>query len=158
YVLSRHVHGKNIKTYALAQYCGIDRSNMYKIINGKRKPTSLEMVHKMARFMHLSPAEEQELEEAYQITVTGYDNYCRRRDVMNFFSEFILSTEALPSFKYGEDQPAGGQETALLASPAEVRQALFRMISSEMSRQTDGHIQLLVQPDASFLIDLIHAG
>ena len=64
YVLSRHVHGKNIKTYALAQYCGLDRSNMYKIINGKRKPTSLEMVHKMARFMHLSPAEEQELEEA----------------------------------------------------------------------------------------------
>lgn len=158
YVLSRHVHGKNIKTYALAQYCGLDRSNMYKIINGKRKPTSLEMVHKMARFMHLSPAEEQELEEAYQITVTGYDNYYRRRDVMNFFSEFTLSTAALPSFKYGEDQPASGQETALLASPAEVRQALFRMISSEMSRQTDGHIQLLVQPDASFLIDLIHAG
>ena len=157
YVLSRHVHGKNIKTYALAQYCGLDRSNMYKIINGKRKPTSLEMVHKMAQFMHLTPAEELELEEAYQITLTGYDNYYRRRDVMNFFSEFTLSTVALPSFKYGTEQSNNNKEITLLASPTEVRQALFRIISAEMSRQTHGHIRLLVQPDASFLINLIHA-
>lgn len=157
YVLSRHVHGKNIKTYALAQYCGLDRSNMYKIINGKRKPTSLEMVRKMARFMHLSPAEEQELEEAYQITLTGYDNYYRRRDVMNFFSEFNLSTASLPSFKYGTDLSTDDKETILLTSPAEVKRALFHIISTEMGRETDGHIRLLIQPDASFLINLISA-
>ena len=158
YILSRHVHGKNIKTYALAQYCGLDRSNMYKIINGKRKPTSLEMVRKMARFMHLSPAEEQELEEAYQITLTGYDNYFRRRDVMEFFSGFNLSTAALPAFKYGTEQPEDDdQESSLLSSPAEVKQALFHMISAEMGGQPDAHIQLLVQPDASFLINLINA-
>lgn len=157
YVLSRHVHGKNIKTYALAQYCGLDRSNMYKIINGKRKPTSLEMVHKMAKFMHLSPAEEQELEEAYQITLAGYDNYYRRKDVMNFFTEFNFSTAALPSFIYGAEQFLDHRETSLLNSPSEVKQALFHIISAEMSRKTDGHIQLLIQPDASFLINLISA-
>ena len=47
YVLSRHIHEKNIKTYALAQYCDFDRSNMYKIISGKRKPSSLEIVRKI---------------------------------------------------------------------------------------------------------------
>lgn len=157
YVLSRHVHGKNIKTYALAQYCGLDRSNMYKIINGKRKPTSLEMVHKMARFMHLSPAEEQELEEAYQISLTGYDNYYRRRDVMNFFSEFNLSASSLTSFKYRTDQDVDMKETTVLASSSKVKQALFHIISAEMGRQTDGHIRLLIQPEASFLINLISA-
>ena len=157
YVLSRHVHGKNIKTYALAQYCGLDRSNMYKIINGKRKPTSLEMVHKMARFMHLSPAEEQELEEAYQITLSGYDNYYRRRDVMNFFSEFNLSASSLTSFKYRTDQDVDMKETTVLASSSKVKQALFHIISAEMGRQTDGHIRLLIQPEASFLINLISA-
>ena len=157
YVLSRHVHGKNIKTYALAQYCGLDRSNMYKIINGTRKPTSLEMVHKMARFMHLSPAEEQELEEAYQITLTGYDNYYRRRDVMNFFSEFNLSASSLTSFKYRTDQDVDMKETTVLASSSKVKQALFHIISAEMGRQTDGHIRLLIQPEASFLINLISA-
>lgn len=45
-LLSEHIHNKNIKTYALAQYCNLDRSNMYKIIKGQRKPSSLEMVEK----------------------------------------------------------------------------------------------------------------
>ena len=62
-ILSQHIHNKDIKTYALAQYCGLDRSNMYKVINGKRKPTSEAMVDKMCKFMHLSPAEENELKE-----------------------------------------------------------------------------------------------
>ena len=30
-LLSCHIHSKDIKTYALAQYCGLDRSNMYKM-------------------------------------------------------------------------------------------------------------------------------
>ena len=80
-ILSQHIHNKDIKTYALAQYCGLDRSNMYKVINGKRKPTSEAMVDKMCKFMHLSPAEENELKEAYMITLTGTDNYYRRKDV-----------------------------------------------------------------------------
>ncbi len=157
YVLSRHVHGKNIKTYALAQYCGLDRSNMYKIINGKRKPTSIEMVHKMAKFMHLSPTEEQELEEAYQITLVGYDNYYRRKEVMNFFTEFNLSAAALPSFNYKAEHDVDNSEISLLYSPTEVKQTLFHIISAEMSRRGDGHIRLLIQPDASFLINLISA-
>lgn len=50
-LLSCHIHSKDIKTYALAQYCGLDRSNMYKIINGKRKPSSRELVLKICKFM-----------------------------------------------------------------------------------------------------------
>lgn len=114
------------------------------------------MVHKMSKFMHLSPAEEKELEEAYQITLAGYDNYFRRKDVMNFFSEFNLSTASLPSFNYDSEQ-IDDREITLLNSPSEVKQALFHIISTEMSRQQDGHIQLLIQPDAAFLINLISA-
>lgn len=156
YVLSRHVHGKNIKTYALAQYCGLDRSNMYKIINGKRKPTSLEMVNKMARFMHLSPAEEKELEEAYEITLTGYDNYYRRKDVLNFFSEFNLAATSLSSFSY-KTEHMEDKEIYPLNSPSEVRQALFHIISEEMDSSREGHIRMLIQPDSSFLMNLLSA-
>ena len=77
-LLSHYIHSKDIKTYALAQYCGLDRSNMYKIINGKRKPASEEMVDKMCKFMHLSPVDESALKEAYNITLVGSDNYYRR--------------------------------------------------------------------------------
>ncbi len=156
YVLSRHIHEKNIKTYALAQYCDFDRSNMYKIISGKRKPSSLEIVRKMSKFMHLSPAEAKELEEAYQITLAGYDNYFRRKAVMDFFGGFSLSTATLPSFNYGTE-PINNKEITFLNSSSEVKQALFHIISAEMSKRQDGHIQLLIQPDATFLINLIDA-
>ena len=57
-LLAYYIHSKDIKTYALAQYCGLDRSNMYKIINGKRKHNSSEMVNKICKFLHLLQAEE----------------------------------------------------------------------------------------------------
>lgn len=157
YILSKHVHEKNVKTYALAQYCDLDRSNMYKIINGKRKPTSIKIVQKICRFMHLTPTEELELTEAYQITLAGYDNYYRRKEVMNFFAEFTLSKASLPSFNYGSDHSINKGETSLLLSSTEVKQALFHIISAEMSHPADGYIRLLIQPDSPFLINLISA-
>lgn len=156
YVLTRHVHGKNIKTYALAQYCGIDRSNMYKIINGKRKPASLDMVYKISRFMQLSPAEEKELEMAYQITLTGHDNFYRRRDVLKFFEEFNLTSTSCSDAVYNTDLP-GSRNEMLLNSISEVRQAVFHVISAEMADSTSSHIRLLIQPEATFLMNLICA-
>ena len=92
-LLSCHIHSKDIKTYALAQYCGLDRSNMYKIINGKRKPSSRELVLKICKFMQLSHAEQKEMEQAYEITMIGHDTYYRRKAVVDFFNNFRL-----PSF------------------------------------------------------------
>lgn len=89
-LLSQHIHNKNIKTYPLAQYCGLDRSNMYKIIKGQRKPTSIEMVANMCRFMQLSPNETKEMQEAYMITLIGPENYYRRKNTKLFFEEFRL--------------------------------------------------------------------
>lgn len=57
-VLESLMKEKNIKTYALAQYCGIDRSNMYKVLKGKRNPASEEVVNRMAEYMQLTPVEQ----------------------------------------------------------------------------------------------------
>lgn len=81
---------KNIKTYAIAQYCGIDRSNMYKILKGKRNPASEEVVNRMAEYMQLTPAEQKHLLESYQITVVGAAIYYRRKSVENFLTSFSL--------------------------------------------------------------------
>ena len=66
-LLTYYIHSKDIKTQELAHYCGLDRSNMYKVICGKRKPSSEEMVDKICKFLHLIPAEETELREAYEM-------------------------------------------------------------------------------------------
>ena len=72
-LLSNHIHEKNIKTYALAQYCGLDRSNMYKLIKKKRKPSSLEMVQKMV---------DQEKKDAFMASVFHF--YRKEDDILTF--------------------------------------------------------------------------
>ena len=73
-LLSDHIHNKKITIYALAQYCNIDRSSIYKIIRGKRLPSNISTIEHISDFIHLTPLEHQELLEAYQITLVGADN------------------------------------------------------------------------------------
>ena len=77
-LLTHYVHSKDVKTYALAQYCGLDRSNMYKIINGKRKPASADIVTKICKFLHLLPAA---LEPALHC---GCRNACNAGNIVYF--------------------------------------------------------------------------
>lgn len=106
--------------------------------------------------MQLSPAEGKELEEAYQITLSGFDNYFRRKHVLNFFSEFDLPATSLPVFNYDTGE-LDDKESSFLDSSAEVKQALFHIISVEMSKKENGYIRLLIQPEDSFLLNLISA-
>ena len=153
-LLSPHIHNKEIKTYALAQYCGLDRSNMYKVINGKRKPTSPEMVNNICKFMQLSPTEAKELQEAYLITLIGADNYYRRKNVTEFFDSFRLPMRSFPSAFYRKETIAETDDMVLLNTQTEVNNALFHILSLEFA-ENNGHIRMLIQPDYSFLMDLL---
>ena len=66
-LLSDYINEKQIKILSLAKYCDMDRSTMYKIMNGKRNPPSQEILKKMAHFMHLTPVEHQKFQEAWKI-------------------------------------------------------------------------------------------
>lgn len=153
-LLSQHIHNKNIKTYPLAQYCGLDRSNMYKVINGKRKPPSFEMVTNMCKFMQLSPNETKEMQEAYVITLIGSDNYYRRKNVKLFFEEFRLPSLSFPAATYKAETIPETDDVILLNTQTEINNALLRILSLEFSREA-GHIRMLIQPDYSFLLDLL---
>ena len=54
-LLSQYIQEKNVRIYSLAEYCGIDRSLMYKIVHGKRTPGSASAVDKIADYLHLTP-------------------------------------------------------------------------------------------------------
>lgn len=155
-LLSEHIHNKNIKTYALAQYCNLDRSNMYKIIKGQRKPSSLEIVGKICKFMHLSPSEQADMEEAYRITLIGHENYYRRKAVQQFFEEFRLPTLQLPATSPATASDYAGNIT-LLHSHHEINRSLLYIISSELKKAGE-KIKLLIQPDYTFLMNILTAG
>ena len=52
-LLKNYIHEKEVKIMALAQYCELERSTVYKFINGKREPMSIELVEQIAYFMKL---------------------------------------------------------------------------------------------------------
>ena len=141
-LLSCHIHSKDIKTYALAQYCGLDRSNMYKIINGKRKPSSRELVIKICKFMQLSHAEQKEMEQAYEITLIGHDTYYRRKAVVDFFNNFRLSKLNLPVLSELNTEILFEKGSVTLNTMAEVNRSLLYIISLEV-KKSNGTIALL---------------
>ncbi|MDO4273471.1 MAG: helix-turn-helix transcriptional regulator [Eubacteriales bacterium] len=158
-LLSRLIKAKDIKVYSLVKYCKLDRSTMYKIINGKRNPPSLETVGKMAEFMRLTPSEYKDFREAYQLTVVGKDNYYRRKNVEQFILQFpdIISVSPLLPAK----QQTAGADTASLAevcipiySQIEFNYYLQHILETEASR-TNGKIALILQPDHDFLFSLL---
>ena len=73
-----------------------DRSTMYKFINGKRRPSSISLVRKMADFMLLTPAEYQLLSEAYRISLVGPEIYFRRKYIWKFLQNPGKYISALP--------------------------------------------------------------
>lgn len=54
-----------------AQYLGIDRSTLHKIIKGQRPATSEALVNKMAQYLCLSQEETKQILEAYEIDTIG---------------------------------------------------------------------------------------
>lgn len=80
--LTRYIEHKNIKVFSLAKYCNLDRSTMYKILNGKRNPPSSEVFEKMTQFMHLTPIEYNFLNPFMQMAKLP----CSFNRIINFFS------------------------------------------------------------------------
>ncbi len=157
-ILRQFIHEKNIKVYSLIKYCNIDRSTMYKIINGKRNPPSKDIVEKIGDFMHLTPLEYACFEEAYQITKIGAENYYRRKNAQDFLMNFpdnftISSPVSIPdfsSFQIPENIPA----CAAIQTHVELNYVLRSILLKE-SQIKKGKIALFLQPDCEYLFSLL---
>lgn len=95
-VLTEYIKARHVKVAPMTKYCGIDRSTMYKLISGKRNPPSKDIFEKMAQFMHLTPAETQRFEEAWEVTVIGPEVYYKRKSVENFIRHFPSHSSVSP--------------------------------------------------------------
>lgn len=87
-LLSSFVHQKDIDVYPMTLYCGIDRSLMYKYLNGKDYPKDQSVIERMADFMRLSPPEHDDLITAWQIQKTGWKEWNSRQNVEKFLLSF----------------------------------------------------------------------
>lgn len=157
-LLSQFIRQKDVKVYSMVKYCKLDRSTMYKLINGKRNPPSIEIFDRIAEFMHLTPLEYSEFKEAYYITTIGKETYYQRKNVEDFIINFPdsspLSITPLP-LQSNTTAPEEAFPTCLaLTSRLEIEQLLHHLLTEE-ARKEHGRIALFLQPDNDFLFSLL---
>ena len=69
--LKNIIQEKQIVINDMAKKCQIEHSTFYKILNGKRLPSSKELIVRMTEYLKLSPDEGGTLLELYDIMKTG---------------------------------------------------------------------------------------
>ncbi len=85
---------KQMKIADIEKFSGINRSTLYKLLNGTREPTSSDVVRKIADALCLNFKEQNELMEAYRLTRLGPVSYYGRKEVRSFFREIGHSEPA----------------------------------------------------------------
>lgn len=150
--LSYFVSDKGASIPKMASYCGLDRSTMYKLINGTRKPASERLVKEICGFLKLSPDESYLLLESYWIMEVGLNNFRRRKKTLSFLRT-CFETPAVPSapeppttvFSPGEDHSAA----VALKGRESIFNACDYIISQEMNNEK-GCLNIRLQPGEQF--------
>ena len=159
-LLSSFIEAKSIQIYPLTQYCNLDRSTMYKYINGKRLPPRQELVERIADYMRLSPSEHDELLTAWKIALIGEEDYYNRKNAENFILNFpdvskidplILSSFSVSS---GTENPDPLSDCQALSSQTAINHAVSQTILREAEKE-DGRLALLLQPDNDYLFHFL---
>lgn len=157
-LLRKYITKKNIKIVQLIQYCELERSYMYKIINGKRKPASLQMVQKIADFMQLSPIENQEYYQAYYRTVFGDELYEQNRQIQEMIYNFdqiiqrpvyLKNTESIVN-----EQLTGSEPFHILHGKLEIDCHMKLLLESE-AQLPSPYIRLIAQCEYSYLLQTL---
>lgn len=157
-LLGKYIREKDIQVFDLVNYCCIDRSTMYKMINGKRNPPSEDVFEKIAEFLCLSPQEYRQFKDAYQITVLGEEIYFRRKSVTEFLLNFPdCFSIASPSQVTTDDsrvQPQNIDLCQALTSQIKLNYVISKVLQSEAEKE-HGTIALLLQPDFEFIFSYL---
>ena len=141
-LFKHYIHEKNIKVMSLAHYCDLERSTVYKFINGKREPMSMELVEQIARFIQLTPPETYKFKEAWKMARMGENTYYIRKSMEHFLSDFPNKSTPVSYTSYSASPQenmtgtlSATQNCLLLNSRQAVDSSIRRILLSEASKK-----------------------
>ena len=155
-LLDKFVKEKKIHIYSMAKYCGIDRSTLYKIINGKRLPPISSIRDKMANFMQLTPDEIRQFNLAWTISTVGKSNYYRRKSVEAFLLNFPNITSTIPGEKFSIPEKLPDDLSCISFSGKNTFYSYLQYIIKTEYQFENGKIGLLIQPDNKILMQCLN--
>lgn len=158
-MLKNYIHEKDVKVGALAHYCQLERSTIYKFINGKLEPMSAELVEQIAYFIKLTPLETHQLRESWKMARMGEDAYYIRKSVEHFLCDFPNkstppSCDFTPTHANLVKRLSPTQNCLLLNSRQAIDSSVHQILLSEAAKP-NGKIALFLQPDYPFLLHLL---
>lgn len=151
-LLSRYINEKQISVAKMADYCMMERSSLYRIIRGQRTPANEDVVHQMATYLCLNPAEEDAMMLSYQVELIGYETYSRRQYIDDFIRSFhtakVINDLYSPAIKPMENRQ-------IFAQPMDSRNDVIRIfhnaVTSEALQKGGGHVRLFLPPDVELM-------
>lgn len=157
-LLVRYINERKVSVARMAEYCGLERSSLYRILRGQRTPANEEMVRLMATYLCLSPAEEDSLLLAYRIELIGYEKYSRRQFIDDFIRNFH-TTKALNELYTPIIEPVADRSISVqpMDNRSDVIKTFLNAVVSECAKPEGGHIRLFIPPDPEFMTVIINA-
>ena len=159
-VLERLIRDRGITLKKAALSCGVERTFLYRMTTGSRRPNDRKIVEKICRGLMLSATEAAELSKAWEMDEVGPEVYETRmlvREMMNTLDEelsadFVDGPSAQP---WRLLQISAGEEMGLsfLQGKLRVRQAFFAALVKEAD--SGGHARFFLQPDNPDLLFLL---
>lgn len=146
------IEKNNVKIYTLASQSGVDRTLIHKYLNGQRLPTTESVVRKLSASLLLSPEDNEQLLQSYEISKMGECAYAQRKLVKEFYDQF----DPTPSLIFDRPLPVNRlqliykEETVYGRS--EVNQLVQDILLAEVGLKS-GRIAVVAQPEYSFLFE-----
>lgn len=155
-LLNTYIEEKGVKIYPLAQYCKIDRSAVYRFINGTRVPSEQSVVQQMADYLKLTPQQKSRFYEAWEIANTGEGLWYQRKTTERFLLNFPKIDAPIPahSWEFSENLLPTAKSSVVLNSKEEIRTSLEAMLIRE-AKSTKPELMLLLQPEHMDLSNLL---
>lgn len=150
--LTHYINKKKTNITQFAQYLGIDRSTLHKIIKGQRPATNEALVKRMARYLCLSQEETKQLLDAYEIDTIGAFIFYRRKHIQTFFKE---ADHVLVHHYHITEQVQNDQVLIddVYKGKINVEHILYTLYSYEL-REENPHVRIMEQPyEMSIIFD-----
>ena len=126
-MLRQLMSSKDTTMNELSRAAMIDRSTLYKITNGTRKPSSSDVVARIADCLRLNRKERSDLRDAYYLTVLGPARFYGGRNITELLNQLgsRRSAAALPFTGFTENILPNRENHIVLCDADDIRRSLF---------------------------------
>lgn len=150
--LSHYIKKSRLTLLHLSSVSDFDVSYLSKIKKGERLPRKKELLVPLINGLRLSPAEKQDLWDAYKISSIGEEKFKQFQSIKKFLTS--VNSPDGNSINYGFCHKI--HSPSVCYGKTDINNIVKAVLETETSKK-DGFIRIVAQPDYQFLIDTLTA-